>query len=329
MKFGYRLIVAMATVLGLGVFCYLYCNVERSQESSNFWPVKWVQKEILMDQSKCANQGETIADVDIKSEDLFRKFHLGETVDFQNRSRTERLEVIVVPHAHSDPGWLKTLDEYFVDQTNQTLYNAVDKLLRWPGMTFIWSETIFFEMWWRTLNPQYRRNVKQLIQDGRFEIVGGEWVMTDEATTHYYAIVDQMVEGHQWVKDTLGVVPKNSWSVDPFGHSSSMAYLLNRAGFDNMVTLRVHMGVKDMLQRKQAHEFMWRQHWDAKGSTDILCQIMPYKLYSIKFACGPNPFICLMFDFRKIEGENSESTAKKVTKKNVKTLAALLYDQYK
>jgi hypothetical protein len=34
-----------------------------------------------------------------------------------------------------------------------------------------------------------------LVDEGRFEILTGGWVMTDEANVHLFAMVDQLVEG--------------------------------------------------------------------------------------------------------------------------------------
>ena len=77
--------------------------------------------------------------------------------------------------------------------------------------------------------------LKNLVNEGRLEIVTGGWVMTDEATVNLYSMIDQLIEGHQWVQLHLGVKPKSSWSVDPFGHGSTFPFILKRAGLDGMV----------------------------------------------------------------------------------------------
>lgn len=62
-------------------------------------------------------------------------------------------------------------------------------------MTFLWPEVVFLETWWESASSDKRRAMKSLVESGRLEIVTGGWVMPDEATTHMYALIDQMIEG--------------------------------------------------------------------------------------------------------------------------------------
>jgi len=238
------------------------------------------------------------------------------------------LKVIVVPHSHSDPGWHKTVDGYFDEQTKQTLDSMLDKLQLYPNMTFVWAETVFLSMWWSELSHEKRNSVLQLIKRGQLEIVGGSWVVPDEANPHYFALIDQMIEGHQWLKDNIGIYPSNTWSLDPFGYSGAISHLYKIAGFENMVILRVHADVKQYLQSRNSLEFMWRSVWNYTKAEEIMTLMMPYMLYNIKHSCGPDPNICVYFDFRKIEGEMSDSRAVTVHSGNVDRLAKLLLRQY-
>lgn len=252
--------------------------------------------------------------------------------DYPRKEDTKDLEplnVIIMPHSHVDPGWHKTTNEYYSDQTKHILTNMVNKLTEHPDLAFVWAETIYFAMWWNELEDAVKVHVRRLVRRGQLEIALGGWVMPDEASSHYVSVVDQLVEGHQWLWENLRTTPKSSWSIDPFGYSGTLPYLWKLSGMDNMVIQRVHQSVKASLMSQHSLEFWWRQFWDDKGTSDILCHIMPYMLYSIKFSCGPNRFICLLFDFRSIPGEISDSRAMAITDANVEKFSEYLYKQFR
>ncbi|KAK0067830.1 alpha-mannosidase 2x [Biomphalaria pfeifferi] len=248
-------------------------------------------------------------------------------------NKDNKLKIILVPHTHCDPGWIKTFDDYYRSQVKSILDSFVIKLEQNPNYKFMFTEISYFSLWWSETDKGIQERVKRLIANGQFEISTGGWVMTDEANAHYYAMLDQLIEGNQWLNNTLGYVPQSGWAVDPFGYSSTMAYLLKRSNFKSMLIQRVHYSIKKHLARERNLEYMWRQQWDSMGNTDIFTHMMPFYSYDIPHTCGPEPAVCCQFDFRRLPGSpfrcpwNINPVA--ITNENVAQRAAIILDQWK
>ncbi|KGN59619.1 alpha-mannosidase 2 [Cucumis sativus] len=251
-----------------------------------------------------------------------------------NEWDSEKLKVFVVPHSHNDPGWKLTVDEYYDRQSRHILDTIVEALSRDSRRKFIWEEMSYLEKWWRDASDEKKESFAALVKNGQLEIVGGGWVMNDEANSHYFAIIEQMAEGNMWLNETIGVVPKNSWAIDPFGYSPTMAYLLRRMGFENMLIQRTHYELKKELALHKNLEFIWRQSWDAEETTDIFVHMMPFYSYDIPHTCGPEPAICCQFDFARSRGSLYElcpwrQDPVEINKENVQERATTLLDQYR
>ncbi|PKA57918.1 alpha-mannosidase II [Apostasia shenzhenica] len=285
------------------------------------------------------------ASVDITTKDLYDRIEFkdvdggawkqGWKVKYEgNEWEEEKLKVFVVPHSHNDPGWKLTVEEYYNRQSRRILDTIVESLSRDTRRKFIWEEMSYLERWWRDASGLNKERFTKLVKNGQLEIVGGGWVMNDEANSHYFAIIEQMMEGNAWLNDTIGVVPKNSWSIDPFGYSATMAYLLRRMGFRNMLIQRTHYEVKKELALNQNLEYIWRQSWDVDESTDIFVHMMPFYSYDVPHTCGPEPAICCQFDFARMHGFGYEYCPWRIdpaetNPANVQERASKLLDQYR
>lgn len=251
-----------------------------------------------------------------------------------NEWENEKLKIFVVPHSHNDPGWKLTVEEYYDKQSRHILDTIVDTLSKDVRRKFIWEEMSYLERWWRDSSKARKESFSKLVRNGQLEIVGGGWVMNDEANSHYFAIIEQMIEGNLWLNETVGVIPKNSWAIDPFGYSSTMAYLLRRMGFENMLIQRTHYELKKELAQHKNLEYVWRQSWDAEETTDIFVHMMPFYSYDIPHTCGPEPAICCQFDFARMRGFVYElcpwgEHPVETNQENVKERAHKLLDQYR
>ncbi|XP_042497118.1 alpha-mannosidase 2-like [Macadamia integrifolia] len=295
--------------------------------------------------SKVGNEVGSAAVVDITTKDLYDKIEFldvnggpwkqGWRVTYKgNEWDSEKLKVFVVPHSHNDPGWKLTVEEYYVQQTRRILDTIVDTLSKDTRRKFIWEEMSYLERWWRDSSEDKREAFLNLVNNGQLEIVGGGWVMNDEANSHYYAIIEQMTEGNMWLNDTIGAVPKNAWAIDPFGYSPTMAYLLQRMGFENMLIQRTHYELKKELALHKNLEYIWRQSWDVEETTDIFVHMMPFYSYDIPHTCGPEPAVCCQFDFARRRGFSYElcpwgEHPVDINEDNVHEQALLLLDQYR
>jgi alpha-mannosidase II len=156
------------------------------------------------------------------------------------------------------------------------------------------------------------------------EFVTGGWVQPDEANSNLDALEIQMQEGRDWIADQVGpeFVPHYGWSIDPFGYSPSLPYLLKaQFQFRAILIQRVHYAVKKELAQRKQLEFYWRQTWDddsasssssssgagAAGTYDLFTHLMPFYSYDTPHTCGPDPAVCCQFDFARNPIGNSGS----------------------
>ena len=150
------------------------------------------------------------------------------------------LTVHLVPHAHLDVGWLKTVDECWYG-ANQSIQDAavgdileavfgslaLDSARKWTM-----GEQAFFQRWWHERGctdgavpavdePAPCGLVRRFVASKQLVFVDGGWSQHDTGCTHYTTMLDQTTFGQSFLERQFGVAPRVGWHLDPFGHTST------------------------------------------------------------------------------------------------------------
>ncbi|XP_055640599.1 lysosomal alpha-mannosidase-like isoform X1 [Toxorhynchites rutilus septentrionalis] len=229
------------------------------------------------------------------------------TCGYESCTKSEKnmLNIHLVAHTHDDVGWLKTVDQYYYGSktliqkagVQYIIDSVIESLLRNPDRKFIYVESAFFFKWWKEQTPELQEQVKELVNQGRLEFIGGAWSMNDEAATHYQSIVDQFTWGLRLLNDTFGECgrPKIGWQIDPFGHSREQASIFTQMGFDGLFFGRLDYEDKKLRMEKQTAEMIWKSSANLQES-DLFTGVL-YNLYQappgfcFDILCSDEPFI--------------------------------------
>jgi alpha-mannosidase len=99
-----------------------------------------------------------------------------------------------------------------------------------------------------------------LVKEGRLEFANGGWSASDEACPNYEDLINNILIGHQFLKQEFGVVPKIGWHIDAFGHSNTNARLFAELGFEAQFFARLDRLDKIKRVQDKNMEFLWRPY---------------------------------------------------------------------
>nr|XP_019951382.1 PREDICTED: epididymis-specific alpha-mannosidase [Paralichthys olivaceus] len=185
------------------------------------------------------------------------------------------IQTFVIPHSHMDVGWVYTIQESMHAYAANVYSSVTEELSKDEGRRFIAVEQEFFRLWWDTVaSNSQKKQVRQLVKEGRLEFIIGGQVMHDEAVTDLEDQILQLTEGHGFLYETFGVRPEFSWHVDPFGASATTPVLFALAGFNAHLISRIDYDLKEDMQKKKKLQFVWRGSPSLKEKQQIFTHIM-------------------------------------------------------
>ncbi|XP_051894984.1 epididymis-specific alpha-mannosidase isoform X2 [Pristis pectinata] len=192
------------------------------------------------------------------------------------------IQAFVIPHSHMDVGWVYTVEESMHAYAANVYTTVVEELVKRKQRKFIAVEQEFFRLWWdKVATDAQKKQVHQLLEEGRFEFIIGGQVMHDEAVTELSSQILQLTEGHGFLYETFGKRPQFSWHVDPFGASATTPTVFALAGFNAHLISRIDYDEKDMMQKKKKLQFVWQGSPSLAKQQEIFTHTMDQYSYCV------------------------------------------------
>lgn len=154
------------------------------------------------------------------------------------------LRLHMIGNAHIDAVWLWTWPEADA-VAHSTFRSALDRLNEDPEITMTTSSSQFYE-WVAESDPALLASIKQRVQEGRWDLVGGWWVEPDVNMPSGEALARQGLYGQRTLMRLFGTTAKTGYNPDSFGHAGSLPQILKQQGMDNYVFMRPNATEKNL-----------------------------------------------------------------------------------
>jgi alpha-mannosidase len=147
-------------------------------------------------------------------------------------------KIIEAGNSHIDAAWLWPRSET-IDVVRRTFTTALQLMNEYPDYTFTQSAAQY-SAWMADKYPELNDQIRQRIQEGRWEIVGGMWVEPDLNIPDGESLVRQLLIGQRYFQQEYGVTARIGWNPDSFGYNWQLPQIYKRSGLDYFVTQKMH-----------------------------------------------------------------------------------------
>lgn len=201
--------------------------------------------------------------------------------------------MFMVPHFHYDPVWWNTQAGFAATWYDlpaaqgrllpdvRTAFDLVrahlDAARRDPDYRFVLAELDYLKPHWDA-HPEDRADLRQLLAEGRVEIVGGNYNEPNTNLTSTESTIRNAVYGIGFQRDVVGGDPRTAWMLDVFGHGPAYPGLMADAGLTSSSWARgpYHQwGPKQTVGDNRRMQFPSEFEWISPDGRGLLTSYMP------------------------------------------------------
>ncbi len=183
---------------------------------------------------------------------------------FPQNNPENKQKVYILGHAHMDPVYRWRWNEIENREIYKTFSDVLTMLDKNPELQFTQSYLLYYE----TIQKQFPalfKQVKKSIADGRWSVIGGQWVEPDETLPSGESLIRQFLIAHDYYTKNLGIESIDiAWSPDVFtGHPGTLPKIYAGCGVKTYVFSR---------EAPEDKKIFW---WESKDGSRILAYKIP------------------------------------------------------
>jgi len=177
------------------------------------------------------------------------------------RQWLESFSIRAVGNAHIDMAWLWPWTET-VEVTRNTFSSVLNLMQEYPDLTFTHGSPSNYA-WMEEKYPSLFEQIRRRVKEGRWEVIGGMWVESDQNLPDGESFTRQLLHGKRYFKEKFGVDVRTGWTPDSFGYNWQLPQIYKKSGIDFFVTQKI--GWNDTT--KFPHKLFW---WESPDGSRVL-----------------------------------------------------------
>ncbi len=153
--------------------------------------------------------------------------------------------VFLLSHAHIDLSWLWTKEET-IHQICPNTFNSVLNLMdKYPFLIYVQSAAQIY-VWMEKYYPKLFEKIRDAVEKGRWEIVGGSWDEHNANILCGESLVRQYLYGKRYFMEKFGVDVKVAWLPDTFGFCWTLPQIYRKCGIKYFLTHKLKWQIERM-----------------------------------------------------------------------------------
>ncbi|MBI1803778.1 MAG: alpha-mannosidase [Ignavibacteriae bacterium] len=173
----------------------------------------------------------------------------------------KRFTLFFDANAHIDAAWLWR-DCETKEVCHNTFNSVLDMMDVRPDFTYTQSAAAYYD-WMEKLYPDLFERMRQRVQDGRWEVVGGMWVEPDCNLPSGESWMRHLLYSKRYFKKKFGAVVKIGWNPDSFGYNWNMPEFYLNAGIDAFITQKIGWNERNVFP----YRVFW---WESPDGSRVL-----------------------------------------------------------